>query len=314
MPKQFDDLKRRVRREINSRKHGLESWSGGGRFDKFTDRARRVLRLAQAEAQRLNHNYIGTEHLLLGLLREGEGVAAKVLARLGVRLEDVRAEVEHIIGRGDHIVVGELHLTPRAKKVFELAVDEALRMGHHYIGTEHLLLGMLREGEGIAAKVLEGRGLRLEQVRAETLAELACLTPEEARAHEVWESRAQSGPLSGPKNNVITCRLDDRAVEALDALVEAGIRSTRSDAAAWLIDAGVEAHRPLFDRVEATIAEIRRLRAEAQQIARQVTVSGALMDEATPAEGQGGQDELGDRSAPASDDVPDEEAPQTPEG
>ena len=121
------------------------------RFDKFTERARRVLTLAQEEALRFNHNYIGTEHLLLGLVREGEGVAAKVLANLGVELNKVRSAVEFIIGRGDRAVMGEIGLTPRAKKVIELAVDEARRLGHHYIGTEHLLLGLVREGEGIAA-------------------------------------------------------------------------------------------------------------------------------------------------------------------
>ena len=109
------------------------------RFDKFTERARRVLTLAQEEAQRFNHNYIGTEHLLLGLVREGDGVAAKVLANLGVELNKVRSAVEFIIGRGDRAVLGEIGLTPRAKKVIELAVDEARRLNHHYIGTEHLL-------------------------------------------------------------------------------------------------------------------------------------------------------------------------------
>src|SRR5438093_11216456 len=121
------------------------------RFDKFTERARRVLTLAQEEALRFNHNYIGTEHFLLGLVREGEGVAAKALANLGVDLNKVRSAVEVIIGRGDRAVMGEIGLTPRAKKIIELAVDEARRMGHHYIGTEHLLLGMVREGEGVAA-------------------------------------------------------------------------------------------------------------------------------------------------------------------
>ena len=125
------------------------------RFDKFTERARRVLSLAQEEAQRFQHNYIGTEHLLLGLVRESEGVAAKVLGNLGVELYRVRNAVEFIIGRGDRIVLGEIGLTPRAKKVIELAVDEARRLNHHYIGTEHLLLGLVREGEGIAAGVLE---------------------------------------------------------------------------------------------------------------------------------------------------------------
>jgi len=150
------------------------------RFDKFTERARRVLTLAQEEAQRFNHNYIGTEHLLLGLVREGEGVAAKVLANLGVELSKVRSAVEFIIGRGDRAVIGEIGLTPRAKKVIELAVDEARRLNHHYIGTEHLLLGLVREGEGIAASVLESLGVNLERVRAETTRILAQSMPQSA--------------------------------------------------------------------------------------------------------------------------------------
>ena len=143
------------------------------RFDKFTERARKVLSLSQEEAQRFQHNYIGTEHLLLGLVREGEGVAAVVLLKLGIELNKVRSTVEFIIGRGDRIVLGEIGLTPRAKKVIELAVDEARRMNHHYIGTEHLLLGLLREGEGIGAGVLESLGVRLERARRETLAVLS---------------------------------------------------------------------------------------------------------------------------------------------
>jgi len=139
------------------------------KFEKFTERARKVLSLAQEEAQRFNHNYIGTEHLLLGLVREGDGVAAKVLSNLNVELNKVRSAVEFIIGRGDRIVLGEIGLTPRAKKVIELAVDEARRLNHHYIGTEHLLLGLVREGEGIAAGVLESLGVNLEKVRRATL-------------------------------------------------------------------------------------------------------------------------------------------------
>jgi ATP-dependent Clp protease ATP-binding subunit ClpC len=137
------------------------------RFDRFTERARRVLTLAQEEAQRLRHNYIGTEHILLGLMREGEGVAARVLSNLGVQLPKVRDSVEFIVGRGEGMVVGEIGLTPRAKKSVELAVKEARRLNHHYIGTEHLLLGLLREGEGIAAGVLESLGVSLDQVRAQ---------------------------------------------------------------------------------------------------------------------------------------------------
>jgi ATP-dependent Clp protease ATP-binding subunit ClpA len=139
------------------------------KFDRFTERARRTLTLAQEEAQRFNHNYIGTEHLLLGLIREGDGVAARVLSNMGVQLPKVRSAVEFIIGRGDQAPTGDIGLTPRAKKVIELAVDEARRLNHHYIGTEHLLLGLVREGEGIAAGVLESLGVNLEKVRANVL-------------------------------------------------------------------------------------------------------------------------------------------------
>ena len=140
----------------------------GSRFEKFSERARRVLSLAQEEAQRFNHNYIGTEHILLGLVRETEGVAARVLANLGVDLSKVRSAVEFIIGRGERPAQGEIGLTPRAKKVVELAVDEARRMNHTYIGTEHLLIGLLREGEGVAAGVLESLNVSLDKVRSET--------------------------------------------------------------------------------------------------------------------------------------------------
>jgi ATP-dependent Clp protease ATP-binding subunit ClpC len=150
------------------------------RFDKFTERARRVLTLAQEEAQRFNHNYIGTEHLLLGLVREGDGVAAKVLNNLGVELSKVRSAVEFIIGRGEKSISGEIGLTPRAKKVIELAVEEARRLNHSYIGTEHLLLGLVREGEGIAFGVLESLGVSLERVRTETARILSQSTPQSA--------------------------------------------------------------------------------------------------------------------------------------
>ena len=157
------------------------------RFDKFTERARKVLQLAQEEAQRFNHNYIGTEHLLLGLVREGEGVAAKVLANLGVELNKVRSAVEFIIGRGDRTVTGDIGLTPRAKKVIELSVDEARRLNHHYIGTEHLLLGLVREGEGIAAGVLESLGVSLDKVRSQVIYVLnqsATYSQQESHRHQ----------------------------------------------------------------------------------------------------------------------------------
>ena len=138
------------------------------RFEKFSERARRVLSLAQEEAQRFNHNYIGTEHILLGLVREADGVAARVLSSLSIELPKVRSAVEFIIGRGERASGGEIGLTPRAKKVIELAVDEARRHSNHYIGTEHLLIGLMREGEGVAAGVLESLGVSLDKVRAGT--------------------------------------------------------------------------------------------------------------------------------------------------
>ena len=138
------------------------------RFEKFSERARRVLSLAQEEAGQLNHNYIGTEHVLLGLAREPEGVGTRVLVSLGVDLSKVRSAVEFIIGRGQKQPTSDVGLTPRAKKVIELAVDEAREMSHHYIGTEHLLIGLLREGDGVAAGVLESLGVTLDRVRSET--------------------------------------------------------------------------------------------------------------------------------------------------
>lgn len=147
--------------------------SGGmDRFDTFTDDGRNVLTLAQDEAQRFNHHYIGTEHLLLGLLRVPESTAARVLANMSVDLSKVRMAVEFIIGRGPRPIVGEVGLTPGGKRVIELAIDEARSLGHDYIGTEHLLLGLVREGEGIAAGVLRSLGVNLDRVRVEVLAEL----------------------------------------------------------------------------------------------------------------------------------------------
>src|SRR5688500_15713962 len=134
-------------------------------FERFTDRARRVVVLAQEEARMLNHNYIGTEHILLGLIHEGEGVAAKALESLGISLEAVRAQVEEIIGQGQQAPSGHIPFTPRAKKVLELSLREALTLGHNYIGTEHILLGLIREGDGVGAQVLITLGADLSSVR-----------------------------------------------------------------------------------------------------------------------------------------------------
>lgn len=240
-------------------------------FDKFTERARAVLSYSQEEAQRLNHNYIGAEHLLLGLLRATDGIAARALNSLGVELEEARRSVESIVGRGSRVVLGAVGMTPRAKKVIELATVEARKLNHHYIGTEHLLLGIVREGEGIATGVLERLGVTLVAVREQVMRVLSSRPRAGEEAAEVPAATREPG---GVKSNVVTCRLDDASLNALDALVEAGVRSTRSDAAAWLIAAGIESHRALFERVNATVGEIRRLRNEARTLAEQVIAEG----------------------------------------
>ena len=158
-------------------------------FERFTDRARRVVVLAQEEARMLNHNYIGTEHILLGLIHEGEGVAAKGLEALGISLEGVRAQVEEIIGQGQQAPSGHIPFTPRAKKVLELSLREALQLGHNYIGTEHILLGLIREGEGVAAQVLVKLGADLNRVRQQVIQLLS--------GYQGKEAATSSGPAEG---------------------------------------------------------------------------------------------------------------------
>ncbi|MCW2601031.1 MAG: NDP-hexose 4-ketoreductase [Frankiales bacterium] len=158
-------------------------------FERFTDRARRVVVLAQEEARMLNHNYIGTEHILLGLIHEGEGVAAKALESLGISLEGVRSQVEEIIGQGQQAPSGHIPFTPRAKKVLELSLREALQLGHNYIGTEHILLGLIREGEGVAAQVLVKLGADLNRVRQQVIQLLS--------GYQGKEPAAAGGPAEG---------------------------------------------------------------------------------------------------------------------
>jgi ATP-dependent Clp protease ATP-binding subunit ClpA len=138
-------------------------------FERFTDRARQVIVLAQEEARILSHNYIGTEHILLGLIHEGEGVAATALESLGVSLEAVRQQVEEIIGQGQEAPSGHIPFTPRAKTVLELSLRESMQLGHNYIGTEHILLGLIREGDGVAAHVLATLGADLDRVRQQVI-------------------------------------------------------------------------------------------------------------------------------------------------
>ena len=169
-------------------------------FERFTDRARRVVVLAQEEARLLNHNYIGTEHILLGLIHEGEGVAAKALESLGISLESVRGQVEEIIGQGGNSPSGHIPFTPRAKKVLELSLREALQLGHNYIGTEHILLGLIREGEGVAAQVLVKLGADLARVREQVIQLLSAYGGVSGSAHGE-KSGAASGGGSGESSS-----------------------------------------------------------------------------------------------------------------
>jgi ATP-dependent Clp protease ATP-binding subunit ClpC len=175
-------------------------------FERFTDRARRVVVLAQEEAARLKHNYIGTEHVLLGLLREDGGVAARALTDLGISLDAVRQQVEEIIGVGKKAVSGHIPFTPRAKKVLELSLRESLQLGHDYIGTEHILLGLIREGEGVAAQVLVRLGADLNRVRETVIS----LVPARSRS-VVRGRRAETVALGSGFRREITAALEDIA-------------------------------------------------------------------------------------------------------
>ncbi len=184
-------------------------------FERFTDRARRVVVLAQEEARMLNHNYIGTEHILLGLIHEGEGVAAKSLESLGISLEGVRSQVEEIIGQGQQAPSGHIPFTPRAKKVLELSLREALQLGHNYIGTEHILLGLIREGEGVAAQVLVKLGAELTRVRQQVIQLLSGYQGKEA-------AEAGTGGRGGEAGNPSTSLVLDQFGRNLTAAAMEG--------------------------------------------------------------------------------------------
>ena len=197
------------KRDYTKTKRVSEPSSGpyrGPVFERFTDQARRVVVLAQEEARMLNHNYIGTEHILLGLIHEGEGVAAKALESLNISLEAVRQQVEEIIGEGPAGSTGHIPFTPRAKKVLELSLREALQLGHTYIGTEHILLGLIREGEGVAAQVLQKLGADLNRVRQTVIQLLSGYTGEGVEESETVETlgkrlmrgRAKRSPTDFP--------------------------------------------------------------------------------------------------------------------
>jgi ATP-dependent Clp protease ATP-binding subunit ClpA len=235
-------------------------------FERFTDRARRVVVLAQKEARFLNHNYIGTEHLLLGLAHEGQGVAAKALESLGIRLEAIRSQVQEIIGQGQGAPSGHIPFTPRAKKVLELSLRESQQLGHNYIGTEHILLGLVREGEGVAAQVLVRLGGDLPRVRQQVIGLLsgsaggaeaaggmrpvAMTVPEDLR--EAGERLAE---VRRQKEAAILAQDFDRATALRDAEEEllAGLAARERE---WT--AGVD--------LAAVVQEVQRLHDEVQRL------------------------------------------------
>ncbi|GAA4220690.1 ATP-dependent Clp protease ATP-binding subunit ClpC [Streptosporangium album] len=191
-------------------------------FERFTDRARRVVVLAQEEARRLGHDYIGTEHILLGLLGEEDGVASRALQASGIGRAQVRDDVEKIIGQGGDTPPGHIPFTPRAKKVLELSLREALNLHHNYIGTEHILLGLIREGQGVAAQVLAKQGARLDVVRAQVITLIGRRGPD--RPLTLEEGFYGTGPSFGAKLERIQESLDriERRLDAMGAPPDPG--------------------------------------------------------------------------------------------
>jgi ATP-dependent Clp protease ATP-binding subunit ClpA len=229
------------------------------RFDKFTSRAKNVLLLAQEEAQRRKHGYIGTRHLLHALVHEGEGIGAKVLTECGLTGREVERELESDTGHreSDPATRGKLALTPLAKATVEFASEEASLLDHDYVGTEHILLALLRPHEEareqpVAYQVLSRFGVSYDDARSRVLRAIV-----------------SAPPTPQPRGSVVTCRVDSTTLNALDALVEAGVHATRSEAAARLITAGLQANQGLMEQVYAAVADIRRVRAATQALARQ---------------------------------------------
>jgi ATP-dependent Clp protease ATP-binding subunit ClpA len=284
----------------------LVLWSGGrvllggarrrAMFERFTDRARQVVVLAQDEARRLDHNYIGTEHILLGLIHEGQGVAARALESLGVNLAAVRQQVEEIIGRGQQVPSGHIPFTPRAKKVLELSLRESQQLGQDYIGTEHILLGLIREGDGVAAQVLVKLGADLNRVRQQVIQLLhsrqaeepvsAASAARELRLPEVQarleaveerltalEQRVGAGPdVSDLDEQIAQVRREkESAADAQDYEQAASLRNREKELLAskaarqeqWT--AGHPALPELAERIQQLADEIERLRALLRQ-------------------------------------------------
>jgi ATP-dependent Clp protease ATP-binding subunit ClpA len=237
------------------------------RTGEFMLLAQTAMHSAIDEAVLLQHDYVGTEHLLLGLLQTRTGTAAKVLGSLGVDHSRAQDAIVDLVGRGERTPDG-VGLAARAKRAIDLAVEEARLLRDQDAATEHLLLGLLRVGEGTACRVLEALGAPPTAVRDRLLGAVF--------------TRSRSESQGRRKDAVVTCRMTERDLDAIDALVEAGIRATRSDAVSWLVRAGIEANRSLFERVYATVADIRRLREEAKSIAHEEATGAPPAPEPPP--------------------------------
>ena len=243
-------------------------------FERFTDRARRVIVLAQEEARLLNHNYIGTEHILLGLAHEGQGVAAKALESLGIQLQALRSQVEQVIGQGQRAPTGHIPFTPRAKKVLELSLRESQQLGHNYIGTEHLLLGLIREGEGVAAQVLVKLGADLSRVRQQVIQLLSG-----------YAGGKEAAEQAGARTRLVHMTMPEDLREAEEQLAElrrqkeAAIDAQDFERAAALRDEERELLGRLAERerewsagldLEAVVQENQRLSGEVQRLRGEV--------------------------------------------
>jgi hypothetical protein len=239
-------------------------------LEKFTKRAKRVVILSQEEARLLDRP-IGPEHVLLGIVAEHDGVGGRVLGKLGVTLESARGIVESLGGRMERAPKSpETKFSEEGKKALALGFAEARRLKHRYIGTEHLLLGLFLLKNGPIVDVIRRLQLSRERVLEEITRALA--SGSDPNAWLEWAPLDLVAPQlpGGARNNVVMCRVSDRDLEAIDVLVEGGVRATRSEAAAWLIRAGIESNGALFDKLRATVAEIRHLREQVREITGRV--------------------------------------------
>ncbi len=254
-------------------------------LERFTRRAKRAIVRAQEYAEQLNHEAVSPEHIFLGLADDPQSVGTRALASVGVNVDDVREAVHAVIPRGKRIVRGgKTRFSPEGKNLLEQALREARHLRHRYIGTEHLVLALFHPTEGPIGPLFEKLGVTHDQVRDCVVQILTA----EAVTQSVAEIGSAPLPPAVARSNVVMCRISDRDLEAIDMLVEARICGTRSEAAAWLISAGIAMNKALFDRLSATVQEIRRLQEQARMIIRDDAKSSPPSEAPRPPEPPGG--------------------------